>query len=257
MFAAVRSYLSPPKKPEPATELYVPPAPTSFSYREAMAKRKMPPCPLDEYAKAEAGSQGPRARQAAEHGVQALSHQTPCENLAEMLRSGWLRSGETVGKAQYDYEFHEGADKKVYVAATSDNTEYESLDPNRMRQCRLYLSPKLLDDRERYHLSKGWLYGKEDPENSARPSEPRRFARVLDKINDEGRGGTVGQNEVVLQDPVPLRDYLLGVSVPEGATVPGVTDRPRAPRRKKACGTCYPASSFPWLNPVRGDAEKK
>ena len=152
------------------------------------------------------------AKTARAHGVEFVRHQTPCENVEKLFKTGFIQAGDVAGKQNFPYE-SETPSSRVFVQLTHTETETKKPPPILQEPpCTLYLSLKVLENGD-YHLSRGWRYGSKHDEQSAVSTDHPKFEKVVEALTQE-IPNFVTQNEVVLEDCVDLKEHLYAAALP-------------------------------------------
>lgn len=147
------------------------------------------------------------------YGFTHLQHVTPCSNIHSIIKSQKLLSSQFTKKWNYKKVVTQ-PHSHVFLSLVKENAK-----PSGM--CALYFNLNLLDERQDYHLSYGWPFGKyvwhwndyiygPQGKGSAKPNELHRFTTILEQIsvlevdNELSSDHSRGTNEVVFKTEVDL-----------------------------------------------------
>lgn len=155
-------------------------------------------------------------------GFTYLKHTTDCSNVRDIIESGNLVSGQSINKTNYP----RFTTSRVFLDLVHED-DRTAVAKNYVH-CVLYFSLDLLDHRQDYHITNGWVYGEYfsgsvDPERyihstsvSARPDEIKKIKHVLDVIVSKTQDAhSDSDSEIVFKDPIDFK-YLVKVYVGRG-----------------------------------------
>jgi hypothetical protein len=183
------------------------------------------------------------------NGVKFITHVTPCKNVAGILKTGKLKSGQEVGNANYNYEYEDRkfGNQYIFLSFSNEKTLEHQLRLQSQREkhqaifqtaqegqegasssaqelpdkmCTMIFSldilPSLGAD---WHLGRGWFYGKrysgyysEDDSSAfyAESGDILGMSKMLTSLSG-GPDEYIGQNEIVVRRPVELGQFLVKV----------------------------------------------
>ena len=142
--------------------------------------------------------------------VQVLRHQTPCSNMKKIFEAGVLRSAKKTDNSRYHYRG--GPKSDVFLELTNDKNEEVAQRP--WGDCTLFLSLKVLNQKEAYHVSQFWRYGRKSHSFTADGTDLPQMEKIVGRLPKPD--GTLISNEVVVQDSdqLSLKEHLRGLEGP-------------------------------------------
>ncbi len=153
----------------------------------------------------------PDLREAAQRAFATLlRHQVPCKNLQKILDDGELVAGARSKNSRFKYNEdpnqHLG---HVFTELTNDDTEKNR--PGNWADCTIFLSIGALNGREGIHLSWQWWFGQKRGALSGERAVPGEMTRVAAILPQGDKDHTLGPNEVVVPQGLPLVGQFRGL----------------------------------------------
>lgn len=137
-----------------------------------------------------------------ENGFKNLRQVTSCSSLLAILKDGAIKPSFETKASPYGLR-----SKKVYLELNNKQLKMRTLKGNRKDTCALYLSLKLLNQRNDFHISPDWEVGKIRKESAKAHGSQADLERTI------RQSATKKNNEVVFQSEISIQDNLESVLI--------------------------------------------